>query len=134
MNSEEILKEVKAKVTRSRLLVVNLLLESKLPISVDLIVKKTKLNKVSVYRVVDFLVEKSVVKMIELRQAKALFILNQPCVYHYVVCLKCKKIKKIKICLFKEIEAKVLRLSNFKVIKDHSLEFFGLCQKCSGNN
>lgn len=134
MNSSQILEKIQAKATKPRLLVLNVLLKYKLPISADLIVKQTKLNKVSVYRIIDFLVKKSLVKVIELRQAKALFALNEPCAYHYIICLKCKKIEKIHICLFKEIEAKVLDLSNFKLIKDHSMEFFGLCQNCYNKN
>lgn len=134
MNSYQILQDIKAKATKPRLLVLDVLLKSTMPISADLIVKKTKLNKVSVYRIIDFLVKKSLVKVIELRQSKALFTLSKPCAFHYIICLKCKKIEKINICLFNELESKVLKISNFKEITDHSMEFFGLCANCYNKN
>jgi Fur family ferric uptake transcriptional regulator len=50
--------------------------------------------------------------------------------HHHTVCLKCKKIKCVK--LKNELgrqEREVERKNKFKII-NHSLEFYGLCRSC----
>lgn len=125
--------DIKAKVTRPRLLILKALHESKQAISAVEIIRKTRLDKATVYRSLDLFIENDLVKSIDLRQGKKLYEIKKECSHHYIICLKCQKIRKIDICIFKQIKKEVLNKSKFKQINDHSLEFFGICRNCYEN-
>lgn len=118
------------KVTKARILILSSLNQSKGPISADDLIVKTKLDKATVYRVLNFLLEKSIVRLIDLRQGKRMYELSEHCDHHHVICTKCQKISAIDICFFKSISEQVLKKSNFSQINDHSMEFFGVCKQC----
>jgi Fur family transcriptional regulator, ferric uptake regulator len=124
------LRRIGEKVTVPRILILASLDNLKSPMSADDLILKTKLDKATVYRVLDFLTKKSIVRLIDLRQGKRLYELSSHCDHHHVVCTKCKKIAAIDICVFKNLSKQVLEKSNFSQINDHSMEFFGVCKKC----
>jgi Fur family ferric uptake transcriptional regulator len=50
--------------------------------------------------------------------------------HHHLVCLKCHKIENIKMKNFlKNQERQINKKNKFNII-NHSLEFYGFCQKC----
>jgi Fur family transcriptional regulator, ferric uptake regulator len=52
--------------------------------------------------------------------------------HHHIVCTDCGQAEEFDLCEVEDISAHALKMSKkFKVIKDHSLELFGLCNKCS---
>jgi len=124
------LRKIGEKATKPRVLILSFLDKSKKPISADDLILKTKLDKATIYRVLDFLTKKSIVRLIDLRQGKRLYELSSHCDHHHVICTKCKQIVAIDICVFKSVGKRVLKKSNFAQINDHSMEFFGICKKC----
>jgi Fur family ferric uptake transcriptional regulator len=127
------LRKMGEKATEPRLLVLAFLNKTKKPVSADDLIMHTKLDKATVYRVLDFLTKKSVIRLIDLRQSKRLYELSSHCDHHHVICTKCKKIIAIDICVFKSVGKQVLIKSDFAKIDDHSMEFFGICKKCCKN-
>jgi len=130
---QEYLNKIKAKVTAPRLSLLLALEQAKKPISAEELIAKTKLDKATVYRVLAFLSQKGVIRLIDLRQDKRLYELGRHCDHHHVICNTCGKIKAIDICVFQDISQQVLKLSGFNKIHDHSMEFFGLCSQCAKN-
>lgn len=130
-NWKEYLKKTEEKVTKPRLIILSFLDKAKKPISAEDLILKTKLDKATVYRILDFFTKKSIVRLIDLRQGKRLYELSSYCDHHHVVCTECQEIKDIDICVFKSLSKQVLAKSNFAQINDHSMEFFGVCKKCA---
>lgn len=130
INWQKSLNKLQVKATEPRLKVLLSLGSSKKPISAEEIISKTKLDKATVYRVLNFLEKKSIIRLIDLRQGKRLYELDSDEHYHHIICTSCGAIESIDLCLFSNISNKVLKGSGFAKITDHSMEFFGLCQKC----
>lgn len=131
---QEHLNKLKAKSTEPRLKILLALESSKKPVSAEALITQTRLDKATVYRVLNFLKSKSIVRLIDLRQGKSLYELQlNNHHHHHIICTKCGTIESIDLCLFNNISADVLQCSGFAKISDHSMEFFGLCKKCSNN-
>lgn len=126
----EYLRKIREKVTKPRILILDSLSVLKKPVSAETLVIETKLDKATVYRVLDFLTKKSIVRLIDLRQGKRLYELSSHCDHHHIICTKCKKISVINICVFDSVSKQVLEKSGFSQINDHSMEFFGVCKDC----
>lgn len=129
---QEILKSLCMKVTKNRLLVLNLLMTSQKPLSVEEIFKKLKnVDQVTIYRILNQFCEKDIIKKIDLRSGKSFFEF-QDHHHHHVVCQSCGYLEEIDICLPEKFIKKIQHNSEkFKNISDHALEFFGVCNKCS---
>jgi Fe2+ or Zn2+ uptake regulation protein len=54
-----------------------------------------------------------------------------PCQHHHhLICLRCKQIKKVSACTtLEKQEAAIAKHNHFQIL-NHSLEFYGYCQKC----
>lgn len=49
--------------------------------------------------------------------------------HHHLICTKCGSVIEVQGDLLENLEVKIEEQYNFK-IKDHSVKFFGICQKC----
>ncbi|MBB6623054.1 Fur family transcriptional regulator [Clostridium gasigenes] len=49
--------------------------------------------------------------------------------HHHLICNKCKAVIEVQDDLLDEIEAVIEKSYEFKIL-DHSVRFFGLCEKC----
>lgn len=129
---QEILKEIGMKVTRNRLAVLDLLMTSQKPLSVEEIFKKLKnVDQVTIYRILNQFSEKNIIKKIDLRYGKSFFEF-QDHHHHHIVCESCGCLEEVDVCLPENFLKKIQKSSNqFKKVSDHSLEFFGVCNKCS---
>jgi len=91
--------------------------------------KNISANKTTVYRELDFLESKKVIEEFQLDDGvKRYEILSKH--HHHTICVKCRKINCVE--LEQELnnqEMQIEKNNKFKVIS-HSLEFYGLCQKC----
>lgn len=128
-----ILKQAGLKITPHRLAVYAFLVLNHTPLLVKYIhekLKKTAIDQVTVYRVLRSFVEKGLVKQIDLGDGQAYFELVDEHDHHHVVCQKCKKIADFTGCDIYPIIARALTQTKFATIDAHSLELFGLCQKC----
>ena len=110
--------------------------KSKAPLSCQDIQKQLKqknisANKTTVYRELEFMKNKNVIEEFQLDDGvKRYEIISIH--HHHAVCLKCRNIKCVE--LGKELESQekqIEKQNKFKIIS-HSLEFYGLCQKCQG--
>ena len=72
--------------------------------------------------------ELEIVKEIRLRDREVRYELSNCEHHHHLVCEKCGDIEDVALCeeaILKEVK----KQSHFK-IDSHTLEFFGLCEKC----
>lgn len=135
--SNDILKNLKSKGhknTRAREAIIEILVKSRTPLSIpeilDLLAKLSlKPNKTTVYREIDFLKDQNLVKEIEFGDGKKRYEISSEH-HHHIICVNCHSIKDIP--MEKELNAKemkIIKKLGYKPI-GHSLEFFGLCQRC----
>lgn len=133
------LKDCGLKITNGRKSVIQVLADSKIPLSADEIYSTLNnankdINLSTVYRILELLSSKNIVTKINfIGNSHMLYEYNNMIHKHYLVCTKCKKIYSICHCPLKEYEKEVEKDSGF-TITGHSLFLYGLCKKCKGNN
>ncbi len=128
---QDILKSAGMKVTKNRLAVLDLLITSKKPLSVEDIFKKLKTaDQVTIYRILNQFVLNDIVYQTDFRSGKAYFEF-QDHHHHHIVCKSCGDLEEVEVCLLEKFIEKVQKSSSkFKKVSDHALEFFGTCGKC----
>ena len=87
-------------------------------------------NKTTLYREVDFLLEKGVIVEIVFGDRSSRYELKDREHHHHVVCVRCDKV--VDVDLGRDLDAQeraIARKTKFTVLR-HSLEFFGLCAGC----
>ena len=134
----ELLKHNGARLTKTRLAVLEIFSREDHPLSVAeilLYLKKSGLtvNKTTVYREMEFLLEKSIVSAVFLDEKHTKYELNLAH-HHHLVCRNCGNIEEVEMKeiedLFEVVEKKLKQKMKFTNII-HNLEFFGICGKCS---
>mgnify|MGYP000689594751 CR=1 FL=1 len=129
--NQEILRHAGLKVTKNRLAVLDLLVRSKKPLSVEDIFKKLKnADQVTIYRILNQFVLNDIIYQTDFRSGKAYFEF-QDHHHHHIVCKSCGDLEEVEVCLPEKFIEKVQKSSSkFKKVSDHALEFFGTCGKC----
>lgn len=91
-----------------------------------------KCDKATVFRLLQRLTEKGMVRRLGLHERAAYFTLLLPGVHRdYLVCTDCGSIKAIEApCPVHQLEDEIRRETGF-VDLYHELEFFGRCPKCA---
>ena len=136
---KKILAELKTRghrITKVRSAVLEILNKTKIPTPAAEIISDLKqyglpVNKTTVYREIDFLLSERIVREVDLLDGKKRYeILAENDHHHHMICTECKSIKCIDMHHdLDKLESDLLKKFKFKVTS-HSLEFFGLCQKC----
>jgi Fe2+ or Zn2+ uptake regulation protein len=128
------IKKVGGRITKTRSATLCLLLSATKPLSAAelLVLLKEQglaVNRTTIYRELNFLMNHNLLKEVRLIGEPSLFELQlEHC--HHLVCLKCHAVKKITLCNHLESqEQQIMKNEKFK-ISDHSLEFYGLCHLC----
>lgn len=90
-------------------------------------------NKTTVYRELEFLLARRVIREVDLMEGhKRYELLGEGGHHHHMICLKCRTIQCIEMENdLDALERDILATHNFKV-ENHTLEFFGVCGKCRG--
>ncbi len=89
-------------------------------------------DQATVYRTIKSLKEKGVIKQIDLRHNHAHYELANIAEHHHLICLRCGRIEDVAHCGVEAIQSAVLRDSkHFAEIKQHALEFYGICKSCA---
>ncbi len=101
---------------------------SNLPIDANYLIEKLKVNKTTVYRQIDKLLQENKIIEVELGDGKKRYELKDLKHHHHLVCKKCGNIDDIEIDE-KMILGSLSKKTSFK-IESHSLEFFGTCVNC----
>ncbi len=122
------------KATPGRILLLQTLLKESEPVAVAYIQKKLKgaLDKVTLYRGLESLVESGIVREADFRHGHAHYELNiLRKHHHHIVCTDCGTVEDAE-CNIEPLARKVAEKSlKFNAITDHSTEFFGLCNSCT---
>jgi Fe2+ or Zn2+ uptake regulation protein len=131
-----ILKNAGYKVTPARVAILEIFSKSKNPLDAETIYKQLKkkhnnINEVTVYRTLTSFTESGILKRVDLRKNSTYFEFASEH-HHHIVCTKCDTVEDIENKELEKVLGKIVnKLSKFKRIKEHSLEFFGLCVKCA---
>lgn len=126
------LKEKELKVTPARLLVLEVLLHAKKPLSVTEIMHTLNTQQVdlaTIYRNVEVLTLQGLIQEVRLSSEKALYEIGSRH-HHHAVCTVCGKVVELEACDVSGLEQLAQKASGFKSIASHSLEFFGVCKTC----
>ena len=104
------------------------------PLSVFEIINRMKknisANKTTIYREINLLKKEGIILEIQLNEKNKRYELSSKKHHHHIVCTNCNKIEDV--VLDKDLETqekKIEKNKKFKII-NHSLEFFGFCEKC----
>src|SRR5258708_2117588 len=138
MRPQTILEQLKnqgARMTKARILLVKMFQKNHLPLTeLEIRAKLSQagkaVNKTTVYRELEYLKSKSVIKEADFSDGKKRYEFNSSDHHHHLICTNCKKVDDIRVeDDVSHIEKKISRNKDFKII-NHSLEFFGLCKNC----
>jgi len=136
MKEENIKKQFKImglKITPARLVILEAFSDKCHPLSAEDIYKKIRKNEidlVTVYRTLISFEKVGILRKVDLHKGSQFYEINKHH-HHHVICNKCGFIEELDGCNIEKYTSKISsKLSNFNIIKDHSLEFFGLCKKC----
>ena len=130
-----LLKKSKLKVTPSRLAILGVLHEEKMPLNAeDIFVKvKTNTDQVTVYRTLTTFEEKGIIRRVDLRKESLYYEINDNH-HHHIVCVQCGKIEDFDTCDIEHVSDVIIKKSkHFKKATEHAFEIFGVCTKCSYN-
>jgi Fur family ferric uptake transcriptional regulator len=130
------LREKGNKITSIRRAVLEILIKETKPLAAGDIIallKRYQLepHKTTVYRELDFLIDKQLIREVVFDDGQIRYEKFEPGHFHHLICLSCKKVDKIELSDDLDKEEKTIeRKMRFKV-KRHSLEFYGVCSKCN---
>ena len=123
------------KATAPRLAVLKVFGGIHLPINAEYIYQKVKrmaINEATVYRTLSSFEEKGIIKRVDLRKDSLYYELSSAHHHHHIVCTGCGTIEDFESCQIEKVSDKVLsQSSKFSIIKEHSLELFGVCNTCT---
>jgi len=124
------LRERGMRATRRRVDILRLLARARVPLSVEAVHEKLRgTDLATVYRTLGRFTEAGMATRLNLGGTEQLFELSGAH-HHHLVCTSCEKIEELNMPE-KNMNREALRRSkNFAIVKNHSLEFFGLCKSC----
>ena len=98
-----------------------------------LIKQGLRVNKTTVYRELEFLLNHAVVREVNLGERQARYELADPGHHHHhLVCLKCREVDMINLPNDLETHERAIKKTKGFAVSRHALEFFGLCAQCQG--
>lgn len=118
--------------SRIRKLLVDIFSNASQPISAVNILEEYKVpaNKTTIYRELYRLVDQKILREIDFGDGVKRYELSRGTHHHHIICINCRKTDDVELEIDVEAEQdRIEKMTGFK-IKDHSLEFFGLCKNC----
>ncbi len=124
---------VTIKKTPARSAITEFLSSSSLPVDAVQIIeylrgKNLNTNKVTVYRIMEFMLKNGIVNRLEFGEGKFRYEIKKGD-HHHLICTDCGSINDIEDKNMEKFESEIKEKTGF-LVKSHSLEFFGLCQNC----
>ena len=123
------------RMTKIRASLIQIFAVYKLPLSAEDLLKilqqrRLKVHRATLYRELDFLVDKQVIHTVNLDDGQLRYEYVDRDHHHHLICLKCRKVEDVEMENDVEsLEAVAAKKNKFKILK-HSLEFFGWCRDC----
>ncbi len=133
---KETLRSIGSKATPSRLAVLKILKKAKRPLSAQAIIDimKEDINQATIYRILKNFQKSHLIRPVDFRHNHAHYELNEgkdKKHHHHLICIKCGQSEDIAYCDVEIVEEMVIRRSKiFQELTEHSLEFYGICNKC----
>ncbi|PIR68342.1 hypothetical protein COU49_01335 [Candidatus Nomurabacteria bacterium CG10_big_fil_rev_8_21_14_0_10_35_16] len=126
------------KVTPARLAILQIFYKNHTPLDAETVYRKlknrktnSKINEVTVYRTLSAFEKTGILRRVNLKKDSACFELNNDH-HHHIVCIKCHTVEIFRNSAIEKVLERIVENSlKFKKVKEHSLELFGLCVKCS---
>lgn len=134
ISNQNLLTKEGCKNTKQRQVILDILVNSKCPLTAEDIFLAVKASNSSVclstiYRNLELLRSKGLITKCVLEDGKARYELLDTSHQHYLVCLKCSKVVNIDKCPFESIKSSIINETEFD-ISSHKLEIYGLCPLC----
>lgn len=130
---KKILRSKGYKATPARLAIISAFSAKCGPLNAEDIYKKTRkadINLVTIYRTLTAFEKSGILKKVDLRKDSVYFELEEDH-HHHIVCTNCGLVEDFENCETENLAQKIItNSSNFKKIKQHSFELFGLCRSC----
>lgn len=123
----DLFKDNGIKKTEQREKLLNIIKNSKVPLTAEDIFKKTEdISLATIYRTLETFCEKGVLNKISVTDdERRYYELATDNHRHYAVCLKCKKMEYVNVCPVHDVV-----IEGFK-ITGHRLELYGYCNNCA---
>jgi len=136
MDSILYLKNQKMKVTKGRIAIIDMLMNSKKAVTVEDIFEHCKedgklVDLSTVYRTVDNLESKDLVNKFDLGHGKYNYLLKGKTHKHIIECSCCHKKQEIE-CPMAQIEELIKNKIGYSVM-EHELKIKGICEECKKN-
>ena len=102
------------------------------PMSIPEILEHMKgaVDETTVYRTLDALKEKKIVRQLDFQHGHGEYELADAQHHHHIVCVRCGSVEDVMLKTDLEAEERRIQREKRFTIMDHSLEFFGICEKC----
>lgn len=132
--NETILKSVDLKSTKRRQIILSTIESSSSPLTAEdifnLISSKVTINLSTIYRALKALSEKGVLLKSLNQDGKTYYQINNSMHTHHLVCTLCGNVIPINHCPLENFSESLINKTGY-IITGHSLEFTGICPKCS---
>jgi Fur family ferric uptake transcriptional regulator len=122
------------RITQARTAILELFENTKKPISASsihsmLLRLGVNVNITTVYREIEFLVEKEILEKIPLKDSELYYELKDREHHHHLLCTSCGTIEDIALKSEKKLLEEVQNSTKYSINR-HNISFFGYCPKC----
>jgi Fur family ferric uptake transcriptional regulator len=132
--AENILKANDLKATKRRQVVLSILENSLELLTAEEIylqsIKKTSMSVSTTYRTLASLTDKGIILKNHSQNGKTYYQINSNHHKHRLICSSCHEVIPIARCPIEDLETQLAASTGY-IITGHSLEFSGICPKCS---
>ncbi|SKA83907.1 Fe2+ or Zn2+ uptake regulation protein [Clostridium sp. USBA 49] len=137
MEPENLLKKNNIKITKGRIGILNILLNTEDAVTVDYIYEQCKerglkIDLSTIYRTMDILENKNIIEKLNLGEDKFSYIIKKENHKHILECSLCHKEVEID-CPMLQIEEIIKNKTGF-VLTEHDLKIKGICDECKNHS
>ena len=131
---EERLRAAGHRLTKTRKALVRVMITASQPLSIEDMRDHLKrlgvtVNKTTIYREVDFLLQQKLIEEVRLDPDRRYYEFALGTHHHHIRCLSCNTIVDVTLGAFETMSKQIQRQTKFTVV-DHTIEFVGLCAVC----
>jgi Fur family ferric uptake transcriptional regulator len=131
---EREIQNVDLKVTPARIATLKLFESNDKPLDaaylIDQLQKKLSIDRVTVFRIINAFVQTGLVTKFEFREGKTRYELAKRGDHHHFICSSCGNIFDLGEDFVVHEYIKKIEIKYGFTVKEHALEFFGLCKNC----